>query len=213
MTLVTVETNYTAAATLTAWPSGLTTNSVALTESPAGLFKGTLDDAYANIWYAFAGTSAPTTWDSANASGPKRVFDLAQIRLSSSGTIVTVTQPVSTDGNLIYPIVIGDDYLVANARSFTWDIPAITGFSVGTATCRFGGSYTGDGVTHTWTVTGTITDLGTGYWRLSFDVPKTTTQDLPAAYYVWSVEVRSAGGTEITRVRSGRLVQLVEKQT
>lgn len=106
-------------------------------------------------------------------------------------------------------IVIADDYLAANGRAFTWDIPAITGFTAAGSTCKFGGKYQ-DG--YTWIVSGTVTDLGTGYWRLSFEVAKTVTQSLVAAYYVWSVEI-AAGGTEITRVRSGRTVQLVEKQT
>jgi len=211
MTLIAVETNYTAGSTtLKAWPSGSSSNSVTLIEGPTGLYTGTLDDAYGTIWYAYEGASAPVSW-----AVPKRVFDLNLARVAnaaSAGGVVTVSQPVSTDGNLIYPIVIGDDYLVANGRAFEWTIPAITGFSVASSTCTFGGKYIADGVTHSWLVTGTVSDVGSGQWKLSFDFVKTVTQSLIAAYYVWSVEIRQSG-TEITRVRAGKNVQLMEKQT
>lgn len=216
MTSIAVETVYTAGSTLKAWPSGSTSNSVTLTEVATGLYQGTLDDSLGSVWYGFVGASAPTTWDDRASGGPIKVFDLNLANLATAatgGVSVTVTQPVSTDGNLIYPIIIGDDYLAANSRAFTWDIPSITGFVVGTSTCKFGGKYVGKTATYTWSVTGSVTDLGTGYWRLSFDVAKTVTQSLVPAYYVWSVEIANAGGTEITRVRSGKTVQLVEKQT
>ena len=186
-----------------------------MTEAATGLYQATLDDTYGSVWYAFVGTSTPSTWDERATGGPIKVFDLNLANLATAatgGVSVTVSQPVSTDGNLIYPIIIGDDYLAANSRAFVWDIPAITGFVVGSCTCKFGGEYVGKTATHTWSVNGTVTDLGTGYWRLSFDVAKTVTADLVPAYYVWSVEI-AYGGTEITRVRSGKTVQLVEKQT
>jgi hypothetical protein len=216
MTSIAVETTYTTGLTLRCWPSDDTVNYVTLTESATGLYTGTLDDALGSIWYAFVGTATPTTWDDHVDGGPVKVFDLNLANLATAatgGVSVTVTQPVSTDGNLIYPIIIGDDYLASNSRAFTWDIPAITGFVVGTSTCKFGGEYVGKTATYTWSVNGTVADLGTGYWRLSFDVAKTVTADLLPAYYVWSVEITNAGGTEITRVRSGKTVQLVEKQT
>jgi hypothetical protein len=216
MTLIAVETTYTAGATLYAWPSGATTNSVELDEVVAGLYRATLDDAIDSIWYVFVGASAPSTWDEKVSGGPIKVFDLNLANLATAatgGVSVSVTQPVSTDGNLVYPIVIGDDYLAANGRQFYWDIPAISGFVVGTSTCKFGGKHVGKTTTYTWSVSGTVTDLGTGKWRLSFDVAKSVTQSLIPAYYTWSVEITNAGGTEITRVRSGKTVQLVEKQT
>lgn len=214
---IAVETTYTAGSDLTCWPSGDTVNFVELTEAETGLYRGTLDDTHGSIWYAFVGTQSdvPTTWDDRATGGPIKVFDLNLANLATAatgGVSVTVTQPVSTDGNLIYPIVIGDDYLAANGRHFYWDIPAVTGFVIGTSTCKFGGQYVGKTQTYTWSVNGTVTDLGTGYWRLSFDVAKTVTENLYPAYYVWSVEI-AYGGTEITRVRSGKTVQLVEKQT
>lgn len=123
--------------------------------------------------------------------------------------IASQSGPVASTGTITTPIVIGDDYLAANGRAFQWTIAALTGYAVGTATCKFGGAYK----TNTWLVTGTIADVGSGNWTLSFDLPKTATADLEEGYYSWSVEVISASGTEITRVRSGRNVLLVDKQT
>jgi hypothetical protein len=118
------------------------------------------------------------------------------------------SQPVTDAGELIDPIVIGDDYLAVNNRSFTWTIDAIPGVTVGTATCYFGGVYK----TYSWLVTGTITVVGT-QWLLSFDLLKADTEDLVPGLYRWSVEVQDASGNEITKVRNARTVELIRKQT
>lgn len=215
MTSILVETIYTAGSTIKAWPSGSTSNSVTLAEVATGLYQGTLDDSLGSVWYGFVGASAPTTWDDSASGGPIKLFDLNLANLATAatgGVSVTVRQPVSTDGNLIYPIIIGDDYLAANGRHFYWDIPARTGFTAAGSTCTFGGKYEGKTTTYSWLVSGTVTDLGTGKWRLAFDCAKTVFGSLVPAYYVWSVELKS-GGTEITEVKSGKTVQLVEKQT
>jgi len=120
-----------------------------------------------------------------------------------------VSGPVASTGTITSPIIIGDDYLAANGRAFQWTIAAITGYTLGTSTCKFGGAYKDN----TWLVNGTVSDAGGGNWTLSFDLPKTATVSLEEGYYSWSVEVLTAGGTEVTRVRSGRNVLLVDKQT
>lgn len=129
--------------------------------------------------------------------------------LASSATITHVG-PVNVEGYIDGPIVIGDDYLAANDRAFTWDIDSIDGFVVGTSTCYFGGKKDDD---NSWNKLGTVSDNGDGTWNLSVDLAKTDTASLEEGYYAWSVEIRSAGGTEITPVRWGQRVQLVEKQT
>jgi len=116
---------------------------------------------------------------------------------------------VTTTGTITTPIVIGDDYLSSTGRAFQWTIAALTGYVAATATCKFGGKYK----TNTWLVSGTVTDLGTGNWTLSFDLPKASTMGLAEGYYEWSVEVSTAAGLEYTRVRSGKNVLLVDKQT
>lgn len=128
-----------------------------------------------------------------------------------TATNVTYTSPVSSTGAIRAAIIIGDDYLAANARAFEWTISARTGVTVSTASCRFGGSNAELG--KSWLVTGTVSDLGAGQWKLSFDLSKTVTGALLEGYYRWSVEIVSAGGTEVTEVYSGRNVEVRAKQT
>ena len=126
-----------------------------------------------------------------------------------SGT-VTASSPVSPTGTINGPLIIGDDYLAANSRQFSWDVAAVTGLSAATATCSFGGDRNGTG----WLVSGTVTDLGDSEWRLSFDLARSATSALEPGYYAWSVEVKGpTDGAEVTRVRSGKAVELVEKAT
>lgn len=123
---------------------------------------------------------------------------------------VTASSPVSPTGTINGPIIIGDDYLAANSRQFSWEVAAVTGLSAATAVCSFGGTRNGTG----WLVTGTVTDLGSGTWRLAFDLPRASTSALDPGYYAWSVEVKGpTDGAEVTRVRSGKGVELVEKAT
>jgi hypothetical protein len=129
--------------------------------------------------------------------------------LNRDTAIAAVSAMVTTTGTITGPIIIGDDYLASIGRSFQWTIAALTGFSAGTSVCRFGGAYK----TNTWLVTGTVADVGSGNWTLTFDLPRTATTGLAEGYYEWSVEVANAAGSEFTRVRSGRNVLLVDKQT
>jgi hypothetical protein len=110
--------------------------------------------------------------------------------IGTSGAIVSA--PVSTQGK-IAQIFIGDDYLNANGRAFSWTIAEPTGFVAATSSCFFGGS---NGSGATWLVTGTITDNGST-WTLRFDMTKTDT-NLTPGLYEWTVEVKSASGVEHT---------------
>ena len=127
-----------------------------------------------------------------------------------SGT-VTASSPVSPTGTINGPLIIGDDYLAANGRQFIWEVDAVTGLLAATATCSFGGSRNGTG----WLVSGSITDLGSSRWRLSFDLPRNETGNLEPGFYAWSFEVKGASdGAEVTRGYSGqKAVELVEKAT
>ncbi len=130
---------------------------------------------------------------------------------SASAAIVAIVSPT---GEIASPLIIGDDYLAANDRAFQWTVPAITGVTVGTATAYFGGKMING--TDNWLVSGTVADIGSGQWRISVDLPKTATADLQPGRYRWSCEIRSASGTEITRVRNAgdnKTVMLVNKQT
>ena len=126
-----------------------------------------------------------------------------------TSTNVTSSNPVTSTGQITSPVFIGDDYLHANGRAFSWTIAARSGVTAATATCFFGGSYG----TSTWLVQGTVIDNGNSTWTLRFDLPKTITGSLVAGFYAWSVELRNAAGTEITEVASGRNVDVRVKQT
>ena len=130
-------------------------------------------------------------------------------QLVTATAIAAGAGPVTTTGTITAPIVIGDDYLASIGRAFQWTIAALTGYAVATATCKFGGKYKAN----TWLVSGTITDVGSGNWLLSFDLPKASTTGLAEGYYEWSVEVTNVSSAEYTRVRSGKNVLLVDKQT
>jgi hypothetical protein len=134
----------------------------------------------------------------------------AKAALITSGS-VQFTSIVDTQGKITTPIHIGDDYLASNGRAFEWTIDARSGFVVGTSTCKFGG-YNAKTESE-WLVTGTVSDLGGGEWKLSFDLDKDVTSTLEPGVYQWSVEIANAGGDEITEVYSGQNVTVKRKQT
>lgn len=161
----------------------------------------------------FEGATQPADWE--DNVGTIVVDDSLNTLLDRTDAGVTVNSnaPVAQDGSLT-EIIIGDDYLAANGRAFEWQIDAVDGVDHTTATCHFGGRSNIGGTEYQWLVNGTITHQGQ-HWDLSFDLPKTATQALAEGRYRWSVEVKSAAGVEITKVKNAHncLVRLVEKQT
>jgi hypothetical protein len=151
-----------------------------------------------------AGTYVPVKVTASDATYYPTIAEL-----NRDTAIAAVSAMVTSTGTITGPIIIGDDYLASIGRSFQWTIASLTGFSAGTSVCRFGGAYK----TNTWLVAGTVADVGSGNWTLTFDLPRTATTGLAEGYYEWSVEVANAAGSEFTRVRSGRNVLLVDKQT
>jgi hypothetical protein len=133
--------------------------------------------------------------------------------LLSSGGTVYVTSPVTATGQLTSPLIIGDDYLAANGRRFRWTVELPSGYVIATSTARFGMRYEDDEGVNEFVATGTVTDATGGNVHLDFDVAKTVTGTLRPGWYQWSVEIVSATGTEITRVKSGKNVEWQEKQT
>lgn len=134
--------------------------------------------------------------------------------LITTGTIQS-SIPVTASGQIDGPLVIGDDYLSANGRAFIWTVALPSAFVIATSTCKFGMEYQDEDGTYSFNVTGTVADAGSGNVTLTFDVPRTTTGLLGPGWYRWSVEIASASGTEVTRVKSShnKLVEWVEKQT
>jgi hypothetical protein len=136
-----------------------------------------------------------------------------QTALIQAGGTVTVSTPVTASGQLASPLIIGDDYLNANGRAFSWTVPLPSGFVAATATCKFGMRYEDDQGVNSFIQSGTVIDAGSGNVTLRFDVAKAVTGTLRPGWYDWSVEIASASGTEITRVKSGKNAEWQEKQT
>jgi hypothetical protein len=133
--------------------------------------------------------------------------------LITAGGTVNVSTPVTATGQLTSPLIIGDDYLAANGRRFRWTVALPSGYVIATSTARFGMRYEDDEGVNTFVSTGTVTDATGGNVYLDFDVAKTVTGTLRPGWYEWSVEIVSASGVEITRVKSGKNAEWQEKQT
>lgn len=131
--------------------------------------------------------------------------------LITSGNVQTAL-PVTAAGQIASPLVIGDDYLNANGRAFSWTVALPTGYSVGSSTCKFGMRYEDSQGVNSFIVSGTVIDAGGGNVSLRFDVPRTTTETLRPGWYDWSVEIASATA-EITPVKSGKNAEWQYKQT
>jgi hypothetical protein len=133
--------------------------------------------------------------------------------LITAGGTVNVSTPVTATGQLASPLIIGDDYLAANGRRFRWTVELPTGYVIATSTARFGMRYEDDEGVNEFIATGTVTDATGGNVHLDFDVAKTVTGTLRPGWYEWSVEIVSATGVEITRVKSGKNAEWQGKQT
>jgi hypothetical protein len=135
----------------------------------------------------------------------------AKTDLITSGNVQT-SLPVTAAGQIASPLVIGDDYLASNGRAFSWTVALPTGYTVGTSSCKFGMRYEDSQGVNEFIATGTVIDAGSGNVTLRFDVPKTTTGELRAGWYDWSVEIANAT-SEITPVKSGKNAEWQYKQT
>lgn len=208
-----IELPYTPGATVYAYPSseGSFTNWASrrvLASEASGRYRATVDaDTYGAIWYFFEGATTPASYNANIGSVDLQEEIDARTLLARTTAGFITSAPVAVDGS-INEIIIGDDYLAANGRAFSWTVDEVQGFVVGSCTCSFGGKYKDNA----WLVTGTITDNGDDTWTLSFDLPDTATADIEPGQYRWSVEVQHAG-VVITRVKSDCTTKLVEKQT
>jgi hypothetical protein len=152
--------------------------------------------------------------DSRIAAGVTPQLNRIEAKTNLIGTgAVAVIAMVSPTGEISSQIIIGDDYLEANNREFSWIVPAVPGVVMGTAQFYFGGKPITGGPG--WLVLGEISDAGGGNWRVAAELPRTATTGLIEGLYRWSGEIRDVSGNEVTRIRSdsNRHVQLVSKQT
>jgi hypothetical protein len=161
-----------------------------------------------------AGIRGFTQWALKVVSGIAYIADSwteLDTRLSTSmisPSIITAASVVAPNGS-IPEIIIGDDYLAANDRAFEFTVSAPVGLTIGSCICKFGGKGRSGGM---WLVTGTLTDVGSGNWKLSFELDSSITEILKPGEYSWSVAVEQAS-TSITKVRSSGKTTLVVRYT
>lgn len=136
----------------------------------------------------------------------------AKTDLIGTGSAV-VSAPVSGDGDLL-ELILETDYLAANGRALEWTFDEITGITT-SATGKFGLKDALTGTEVYVNTTGTVTDLGSGTFKVSFNITNTALNALSPGKYDWSVEVLE-GSYKITVARNRQIktrVDIVEKQT
>lgn len=204
--------------------SGTVAASYTVTTGTYGDFSIAVTEAITG-WYrvvAYSGSTAVGSGDvyyPSDTAGTYYVDDptlltaiKAKTDLINTNNVVFGGSPVASDGT-IAEIVIGDTYLAANDRDFNWTVPAPSGLTLADCTCWFGGEAVGDH-TGSWNVQGTLTDAGSGNWKVSANLVESNTIDCEPGLYAWSAAIHGPNGTKITKVRSRtKKTQLVAKQT
>ena len=136
----------------------------------------------------------------------------AQTALIGDPGTVFAASAVASNGT-ISEIIIGDTYLAANDRAFSWTFTAPTGLAIGDCSFRFGGEASGNH-TGSWLVVGSLTDEGDGNWTGEAELIESDTINCEPGLYMWSAAVHGPAGEKITKVKSRtHKVQLVTKQT
>lgn len=183
-----------------------------LCDSTLSVHRLTLTDEqieqYGAIWDFFSGAGTPTLYSESFGEIDFQEEIDARTLLARTTAGFRTSAPVAVDSS-INEIIIGDDYLAANGRAFSWTVDAVQGFVVGECVCKFGGRLDDD---NTWLVTGSIVDNEDDTWTLSANLENTDTAALKEGGYLWSVEVEHEG-VEVTRVKADCKTKLVRKQT
>ena len=104
------------------------------------------------------------------------------------------------DGEIVGPIVIGDDYTAANGRAFVIDIDLPSNTSAGAAfvftgrhryRCDMG-----------WSVAGVISVSAAGTARIPAELPSSASEGLEAGEYVYTISITDDDGGVVTPVAS-----------
>lgn len=137
-------------------------------------------------------------------NGNRGTLTLVIVAVGSGGASGGTTfdrSPVTATGRL-RQIVIGDDYLAANDRSFIWTVPEVSGFTVGDVVAKFGAKATLPCGDYSFLVEGGAEDNGDGTWEVSVDLPRSATYGLLApGSYNWSM-VLEHSGVVITKIQN-----------
>ena len=223
-------TNYPTGATIYAFPSDAdltdyVADKVQLVEDPApnlGRYRCNWDTADGTSVSVFAGSTQPASWEDAitglgfdlsSEIAATQATDIkAKTDLIGSGALL-VSAPVSGDGDLL-ELILETDYLAANGRALEWTFDEIPGITT-SATGKFGIKDALTGTEAYVNTTGTVTNLGSGTFKVSFDITNTALAGLTPGKADWSVEVLE-GSYKITVARNRQTktrVDIVEKQT
>lgn len=131
---------------------------------------------------------------------PHRYTILESLIWSKAGLInsgVTISSaPVLASGEFAEPLVIGDDYLVANNRALSWTIAA----SVTPVLAKLGFRHRKDS-TEKYTLSasdGRIVSLGSNQYRLDFEQAAAVTLGKRPGDYEYSLDIRDGDGNKIT---------------
>ena len=180
-----------------------------------GLYDATVDETKGNLIVAFRGATQPTSWEDIVLG---LAWDLTASQIKDKTSLIgigsaVVSAPVSGDGDLL-ELILETDYLAANGRALEWSFDEITGITT-SATGKFGLKNALTGTEVYVNSTGTVTDLGGGTFKVSFNITNTALNGLTPGKYDWSVEVLE-GSYKITVARNRQIktrVDIVEKQT
>jgi hypothetical protein len=112
------------------------------------------------------------------------------------GSASTDPPAVVTDGTILTPIVIGDDYLSANDRAFVFD-KLLPDNVTGASKCYFSGRHRYR-CNESWLVEGAVSFPTAGYVRLTFELPGSATEGLVDGEYMYSVMIVDDSGKKIT---------------
>lgn len=145
-------------------------------------------------------------------------LDDIQDKTDLIGVNTVVLAPPAINDTSTTDLIIGDDYNAANDREIAFEFTAITGFTLGVCTAKFGAKKPDSPTVNFFLVTAAapaITDVGGGMWKVVFEIDKAATSSLKPGTYDWSVEIVEAG-EEVTvakNTKTGSRIRLIEKQT
>lgn len=104
------------------------------------------------------------------------------------------------DGEIVSPLIIGDDYVADNGREFVFTVPQSSGASA-SSKCYFSGRHRYR-LGMTWLVEGAVALEAPSSLTLTFNLPGSATAALIPGEYLYSVMIVDDNGNNITPVAS-----------
>ena len=140
---------------------------------------------------------------SGSTSGGSVPFGLDQ---SVSYENAADVQDGANAGDILIELIIGDDYLATNGRSFDWTVAQPPGTTAAASTCTLTFRLASGCSAFSISIAGTVTDEGLGTAKLSFDITDTQSATIPVGEYFFFVTMTGDAGQVITKVFTEQLV-------